>query len=426
MALNGLDNANLIAVGQVLAIPPLSPDTTPSYRIIPDSLLVRGPGSASFDVSAFISAQPGYIDQALDRVAMRLADGSVRMDILTAADIVTRVSTEFSVDPRLLLALLEYRAGWLSGMPPEALRTHPMISEEASGEIDRAGLYRQLSWAANELNRGYYGWKYEGWNILDFDNGVRIRYAPDLNAATVGLQHMLHLYRDEILWQIDVGPDGFFQTYARLFGNPAAIDAGPVTSADGLTQPALTLPFGAGETWYFTGGPHGAWGNGSAWGAVDFAPPDDRADGVLCFTSAFWTVAVAPGVIARSGDGVVVLDLDGDGDETTGWTILYLHIAADGRVGQGMRLAAGDRIGRPACEGGFSTATHLHLARRYNGEWLPAYCHACRDSEVEPLTLSGWRVVGFRNQEYQGYMMAGGERREADQGRNNPLNQIQW
>jgi len=37
-----------------------------------------------------------------------------------------------------------------------------------------------------------------------------------------------------------------------------------------------------------------------------------------CYVSPNWVTAAAPGVIARSGEGYVVLDLDGDGDEHTG------------------------------------------------------------------------------------------------------------
>ena len=31
-----------------------------------------------------------------------------------------------------------------------------------------------------------------------------------------------------------------------------------------------------------------------------------------------------------------------------------------------------DRIGHASCEGGVSTGTHLHFARKYNGEWVLA------------------------------------------------------
>ncbi len=67
-----------------------------------------------------------------------------------------------------------------------------------------------------------------------------------------------------------------------------------------------------------------------------------------------------------------MLDLDGDGDERTGWVVFYLHIATEDRVQVGTKLKAGDPVGHPSCEGGHATGTHVHIARKYNGEWLPA------------------------------------------------------
>jgi hypothetical protein len=40
--------------------------------------------------------------------------------------------------------------------------------------------------------------------------------------------------------------------------------------------------------------------------------------------------------------------------------------------------------------------------------------------------MSGWTLYGFSNQEYQGYMMSGGERRNAEQGRLSPDNRVSW
>src|SRR5690606_37535414 len=107
----------------------------------------------------------------------------------------------------------------------------------------------------------------------------------------------------------------FYHTYTAYFGDPFTNIIEPLFPPN-LQQPALTLPFRPGQTWFYTGGPHGGWGSGSAWSAVDFAPPDERpAGGSSCYVSEYFATAVAPGVIARSGDGAVVLDLDGDGDE---------------------------------------------------------------------------------------------------------------
>ncbi len=85
-----------------------------------------------------------------------------------------------------------------------------------------------------------------------------------------------------------------------------------------------------------------------------------------------WATAVADGIIVRSEPAIVVLDIDQDGDERTGWEIFYLHVATEGRISAGTKVKAGDPIGHPSCEGGEATGTHIHIARKYNGEWIPA------------------------------------------------------
>ena len=35
-------------------------------------------------------------------------------------------------------------------------------------------------------------------------------------------------------------------------------------------------------------------------------------------------------------------------------------------------MLKGDPIGLPSCEGGRATGSHVHIARKYNGEWILA------------------------------------------------------
>jgi murein DD-endopeptidase MepM/ murein hydrolase activator NlpD len=65
----------------------------------------------------------------------------------------------------------------------------------------------------------------------------------------------------------------------------------------------------------------------------------------------------------------------------------------------GQELKAGERIGHPSCAGGPSTGSHLHLARRYNGEWIPA------DQDI-PFNISGWISRGD-GLEYDGTLTKG-------------------
>lgn len=423
---NELENPNIISVGQAIRLPELPTNFTPDTKLIADGKLVRGPDSMTFDVAQFVSEQPGYIRVATDEVTTRLADGAAFDEILAGSDIVERVSREYSVDPRILLAMLEYRAGWLSNPEPQGdLLEHPIISEDNSTGIDRSGLYRQLSWLADQLNRAYYGWKYRDLRLLELGDGSRFLYADALNPGTVSLLYALSLFRTAPQWEFDVSRNGLYRIYYAYFGDPLNVTIEPPVP-ENLTQPNFTLPFGAGETWFFTGGPHGGWGSGSAWAALDFAPPDERPPGsAFCYTSTAWVRAVAPGVISYSNDGIVILDLDGDGDERTGWSVMYLHIAQNDRITEGTPVNTGDAIGHASCAGGFSTATHLHIARRYNGEWIPTDCVNCVSQYAVPnFVMSGWETVSIANQEYQGYLVQGNVQLQAEQGRENPINQI--
>jgi hypothetical protein len=100
---------------------------------------------------------------------------------------VQRVAEQFSVNPRLLLALLEYRGQWLSSKTPDAdQQAYPL----GYRNVGYQGLYLQLGRAANRLNDGYYGWKSRGART------VRFRIIPradrfGLERGTVGLQTML-------------------------------------------------------------------------------------------------------------------------------------------------------------------------------------------------------------------------------------------
>jgi LasA protease len=132
--------------------------------------------------------------------------------------------------------------------------------------------------------------------------------------------------------------------------------------------------------WSLTSGPHISWRTGTPRGALDFAPITGEP---RCAVSTAWVTASASGLVVRTGRGMVVLDLDGDGMEQTGWVLVYMHIAEQDRVSSGTWVETNTPLGHPSCEGGQATGTHVHLARKYNGEWLAA------DGPL-PVVLSGW------------------------------------
>ena len=391
---NTLANPDLVEVGQTLTIPVPTPEGPgPDFKIIPDSELVYGPASASFDLPGFVQAQGGYLAQYSEEI---------NGEVLNGAQVVLRVAQDYSVNPRLLLALLEYQSGWVThSQPPPGTSNFPM------GLRDQAhkGLYRQLTWTANNLNLGFYLWRVGGASTWVLADGSVIPIAPTLNAGTAGVQNLFASLYDRPNWEKAVSPDGLFATYNALFGYPFDLAVEPLIPP-GLQQPKMQLPFEKGQVWSFTGGPHGGWDSGSAWAALDFAPPGDALG---CVQSDAWVVAAADGVILRTGIGEVIEDLDGDGLEQTGWVIFYMHIESRDRVKPGTAVKAGDRIGHPSCEGGVSSGTHTHIARKYNGEWIPA------DQNL-PFVLDGWVSHG-EGYQYEGYLQKGSKTIEAYAGR---------
>lgn len=387
--INNLGDSDLLAIGQQIMVPGGTMTFSPSFKSIPDSELVYGPGVKGFDVLVTSAANGGYLSSYQDEVEGVLLDGPA---------IVQLVADRQFVNPRLLLALLEHKSSWVT-RPDAGDDGYPLGYVRQGYE----GLYQQLSWAANKLLLGYYGRSEGGLVSFDLADGKRINFAPDINDGTAGIQLFFASLPSATYesWLADVGSDGIFSTYNKLFGNPFAYTVDPLWPAE-LAQPALSLPWPTGETWYFTGGPHGGWADGSAWAALDFAPAHEQLG---CYQSDAWVTAVVDGLITRSDMGGVVIDVDGDGFPGTGWTIYYLHLDSRDRVPAGTYVHAGDSLGHASCEGGFSNGTHIHIARAYNGRWVSA------DGNL-PFVLGGWISEGL-GQEYDGLLVRGDAVKEA-------------
>jgi murein DD-endopeptidase MepM/ murein hydrolase activator NlpD len=385
-------SANPIIPDSATTMPPGMPMKIPiyyrplwgsPYQIIPDSLYVNGPAQRDFDPVAFVDQHPGWLKNYSTYILDRNRRGG---------EVIAYVATNYSVSPRLLLALAEYQAGAL---------TNPNMPDDpyllGQNDYHNDGFYRQIAWVADMLNNAYYDWR--AGKLLSFEHldGRMERPDPWQNAATAALQMYFSRVTDGESYQRAISGAGLAKTYHDLFGDPWTNVQPHIPGS--LEQPALRLPFEPNLWWAFTGGPHNAWGDQvGPLAAVDFAPPSVVSG---CKSTDQWATAVADGVITRVGYAIAVLDLDGDNDERTGWDIFYLHLQPDSIPPVGTHLKAGDRIGHPSCEGGHATGTHVHIARKFNGEWILA-------QGTLPFNLEGW-VARNGSAPYQGTLFRNGK-----------------
>ncbi len=372
-----------LAPGLALQVPAYYlPLTGTPFQILPDSELVYGPSAEDFDIRQALLGHPGFVSDA--------ADYAYRIN-RPAWEVIEIVALNYSLNPRLLMALLEYGSSGLTDpFPEEQAETYPI------GHIEDRyrGLFRQLLWAAERLNDGYYGWRTG--SLREFETADGKLYRPDSwqNAGTVAVQMLLAGLHGSEEFERAVGPEGFLTTYEGLWGDPYERAADHIPAQ--LVQPTLDLPFVPDRIWDFTGGPHFSWGTSLPMGALDFAPPAKLTG---CSPSPEWVTAPAPGLIIRSEEAIVELDLDGDGYGGTGWVLFFFHMGEEKRIVEGLRVQPGDLLGHPSCEGGRSTGTHFHLARRYNGEWVPAIGPV-------PFVLDAWVAAGG-GEPYEGTLTKG-------------------
>jgi murein DD-endopeptidase MepM/ murein hydrolase activator NlpD len=392
-----LPQQGLLDPGTLLIIPDVldrSVPYTPALQILPDNEFVFSATAVDFDISSYVREAGGYL------ATYREYLGSTGWT--SGAGSIQRVAYENSVNPRLLLAILDYESQWVRSRPENDFRiAYPLGYENYRNK----GVFGQISWAIGQLSTGYYGWRAGTLTEIRFNDGNILRIEPTLNAGTVALMYYFARQHSMNEWlRIMDQTSGFASYYQNMFGDPwSRADAIGPTFPPGITQPEMVLPFEPRAAWAFTGGPHSAWEIDGPLAALDFAPASATTG---CDPNTRWILSAAPGLVVRSGVGVVVVDMDGDGSEQTGWNILYLHVAARDRVAKGEWVELNDFIGHASCEGGMSTGTHMHIARKYNGEWIIA------DGPI-PFVLSGWTVVAGEKP-YQGKMVKEGREIVAD------------
>ncbi len=283
-----------------------------------------------------------------------------------------------SVNPMVLLAVLEIQQGWVSSLPSE------MSEDSVRGTIESTAM--QL---ATRFYEHLYLWgarrppedpQPSGDPVLLFSDGSAGTLDRSLPSGTYAVLSVLG--QSSASWQFDamLAPSASAQGFPAVFGTlfPTVDPLDESNSITPLAAPPddlLQLPFPLGATWNASG-PH-SWNGGS------YPPPFSSLDfftgGSTCSDPAnVFTVAAAYGSAKRPDDYRCWLELN-HGD---GWVTSYYHLQ---HLYSGAPLTRNGKVGTIACEvcaGGFATGPHVHFSLKYNGAYV----------SLEGVKLSGWTV----------------------------------
>lgn len=349
---------------------PLSSIVDEVTPILADGQFVYGPNVGNFDVEEFLRS----LDSPLLPCAAVLADKA----------------SYYSVNPRVLLTVLEVQDSLVTGRQENA-----ELARVAEYE-DIAKCDERLEVLTKDMVQHFYARLYGSTPsaktrlALSLSTGEETYLAMNTNAGSLSILATLAPLSSETQWQsltLTEDRNSFVQTWLRLFP-----DSDPLDNSNQILAPTappadlLKLPFACGDTWYFSGGPHDYDGNcdgGDPWSAVDFAP-----GGVGCaIPTDRWITSPASGTVSRVDCGGCQVYVD----HRDGWGTRFYHVA-NVQVGGGQPVSQDQHIGNPSCKpasggscggcSGYATGTHVHHDLMYNGAFY----------SIDGALLEGWGV----------------------------------
>ncbi|MBC8161673.1 MAG: peptidoglycan DD-metalloendopeptidase family protein [Roseiflexaceae bacterium] len=362
----------LIQAGAPTAPPAVAPTPSGPAQFFHDQRLTYAPGFYVPEVQAFLDAQPG----PLKTFSTPVGDRSHSF-----AEIVVGQSLYYSLNPQVVLALLESQAGLLSAERPSQQQLDWAMGyrtkDAKPGEDKLRGLTAQVRWAVRQLL--YARRDFAAYPPLVFQDGTQSPAPAGWELSRYALARALAPATTPD--QLDQRLMAFAATYTRLFGDPRpAPEDWPAPAAPFLSWP-LEKP--ARITSFFDhDGPFlgRSGGTFSYWGRNEPDLSYDGHDG-WDYASAFEpALAAAAGTVVFAGNAddncattAVVLD------HGNGYRTLYWHLSS-ANVANGQQVGAGDALGITGASG-CAFGPHLHLGVQYLGRSTDpyGYCGATAD-----------------------------------------------
>jgi hypothetical protein len=329
-----------------------------AQSVLSDGQFVWGPNAADFDPRAYLQAR--------------------KSPLLPYADHLALWADYTSVNPQVLLTVLEIQLGWVSRIDPAT--TPEQIEaqiEETAMDLAMAFYEHLYLWGAR---RPAGQPAPAGGPVILLDDGSAQLLDPATTSGSYAVARVLGSPPavDGLQAQA-VSSDGtevFPQVFGSLFPGVDPLDSSNLITPQ-AAPPAdlLQLPFPLGATWVASGA--------HSWNGGSYPPPYSSLDfftgGATCSNPPnLFAVAAATGSATRPYGYDCWLELDHGG----GWVTSYYHLQ---HLYSGAPLTRNGKAGTIACEicaGGFATGPHVHFSLKFNGAY----------TSVEGIKLSGWTV----------------------------------
>jgi murein DD-endopeptidase MepM/ murein hydrolase activator NlpD len=212
--------------------PEVPPPPPPRAALIDRERFFYEPDFYSPQIQAFLETQPGPLKSYRATIGNREH---------SFADVLSSQTTLYSINPKVVLALIEQQSGLLSNSAPSEDQQRFMLGFRGENE-GRAGWMSQLRWAIRELHRAQ----------RDFPSAPDLVYAdqshsplpPGLTVADYAVMRVLAATTSapELAAKLDQSNNSFVATYARLFGDPRdAVANLPKPAVPFLTPPMEAL-----------------------------------------------------------------------------------------------------------------------------------------------------------------------------------------
>jgi murein DD-endopeptidase MepM/ murein hydrolase activator NlpD len=292
-------------------------------------------------------------------------------------DVLVSLSSLYSLNPKLLLALIDLQSGLVSSTSaaPEQFAS----AAGYRGDGGRGSLYGQLRWAARELRYAVRDYALKGDGPpqpLRYADGTSQDVPADLPLSRYVLARVLAPTVSP--GSLGVRMDGLVNSYARLFGDPREPPADwPAPAEPFLSRPMernflVTSFFDHDSPFLRTNGTlHTYWGraesdiafayDGHTGWDYGMGPPDKvlaAADGVVTFAGNSDDGCATPAL-------AVIVD-HGNGYRTLSWHLASIAVEAGQRVTRGQELGV-------AGESGCAVGSHLHFQVQYLGRDVDPY-----------------------------------------------------